>query len=159
MSLRALPKGPLSTATLLLVSTAFDASRTISAAGAEMAGDATAWLHCEQRSSRGRVVCEVETEVKRGRIAYADALVVEAPEKMRPLRSRVSIREAIAVTAQRVRLPVGFVAEELGRGMIRVESRLVVCQVAGPGSEHCLPAILEARTELVVGPLVEPELP
>jgi hypothetical protein len=128
---------------------------TVAVAAAEPHGGATAQVHCERRSSSGRVVCEVESEVKQGRIVYADAIVIEAPEKARPLRSRVGLSEAIAVTPQRVRLPLGFFAEDLGSGTIRVRSRLVVCLATGPRSETCLPRTVEARAELVVGPLAE----
>jgi hypothetical protein len=106
---------------------------------------------CERRPDRGRVVCELEAEVREGRLAWADALVVEAPDFAHPLKSRVGPRDAPTRSPQRIRLPIAFFAERTGQGWVSVRSRAVVC--TGTGGEACTAASRVARATLVVGPV------
>jgi hypothetical protein len=110
-----------------------------------------ATVACERRPDRGRVVCELEAEVREGRLAWADALVVEAPEFAHPLKSRVGPRDAQTRSPRRVRLPIAFFAERTGHGQVSVRARAVVC--AGSGDEECTAASRVARAALVVGPV------
>ena len=110
-----------------------------------------ATVACERRPDRGRVVCELEAEVREGRLAWADALVVEAPEFAHPLKSRVGPRDAQTRSPRRIRLPIAFFAERTGQGWVSVRSRAVVC--ASSGNEECIAASRVARATLVVGPV------
>ena len=103
---------------------------------------------CEHRATKGRVLCDVDLEVKEGRIAWADVVVVAAPDFAPPLRSRVTLADARARTEQRVRIPVAFVAREQARGTGTLRGRAVVCLGAAP----CVPAAGATSVELAVGP-------
>jgi hypothetical protein len=127
----------------------------VSLAGTVEAGDAvvpSATLACEERPSKGRVVCEAEVEVADGRLAWADLVVVEAPEFARPLRARVGFTEAVVRTERRVRLPFALLAVRDGEGRVGVRLRVVACQTGRDG-ELCLPGAVEAETVLRIGPL------
>ncbi|HEX7671867.1 MAG TPA: hypothetical protein VF395_19870 [Polyangiaceae bacterium] len=111
---------------------------------------------CEHKATKGRVICDVEIEAGRGRVAWADVVVVEAPAFAPPLRSRVAVADARARTPSRVRIPVAFVATAQGRGTVTVRGRAVVCgNAVGGGRASCGAASKEAKTELVVGTDVE----
>lgn len=122
------------------------------AAEARNPPDLSGTLTCRRQSAPGRVICEVELELSRGRIAWADVVVVEAPELARPLRVRVSLSEARARTPRRVRLPLAFIATEEGAGDVVVAGRVVACTAAS-GSERCVPRLTDLSARLVVGPL------
>jgi hypothetical protein len=119
------------------------------AVGAERGVDVTA--SCERKAARGRVVCDVEMEVTRGRIAWADVVVVTAPPFAPPLLSRVGMADARSRTDRRIRIPVAFVATSQGRGTVEVRARVVVCEVGPDGTDTCRPATRGASAELVVG--------
>lgn len=109
-------------------------------------------LACEQRASKGRVVCDVDIEVLEGRLVWADAVVIEAPSFARPLRSRVGFLEAAVRSERRVRLPIAVVAAHDGEGRLLVRARSVVCDFEG-GEELCLPHTVEVEAKVRVGPL------
>lgn len=109
-------------------------------------------LSCRSEPSPGRVLCELEIEVRSGRLAWGDALVVGTPAFARPLRSRVGVREATTKTERRLELPLAFVATETGEGEIEVLARAVLCTPRPESSrELCLPRTTRARTAMVVG--------
>jgi hypothetical protein len=97
-------------------------------------------------------VCEVEVETRDADLVWVDAVVVEAPSFARPLKVRVAESEASGRTERRARLPVGFVAVELGEGSVVVDARAVVCQGAG-AARTCVPVTASASARLSVGPL------
>jgi hypothetical protein len=100
---------------------------------------------CERKSSKGRVLCEVEMEAQSGRLVWADVLVVDAPAFAPPLRSRVGVSDARSRTERRVRIPVAFIATTQGHGTIALRARAVVCR----------PVTKDVSTEIVVGTEVE----
>jgi hypothetical protein len=123
-------------------------------AAAEAPGfDASA--SCERKSSKGRVLCEVEMESRTGRFAWADVVVVEAPAFAPPLRSRVGVADARSRTERRVRIPVAFIATAQGHGTIAFRARAVVCLVGDGGQEGCRPVSRDVRAEIIVGTEVE----
>jgi hypothetical protein len=101
------------------------------------------------------VLCEVELEVSRGRLPWADALVTAAPGFVRPLRSRVGPRQAGARQDTRIRLPIALVATASGHGRLEVRARAVVCTRSPEGPELCLPDTRTLRTDVHVGPIRE----
>ncbi|HEX4478156.1 MAG TPA: hypothetical protein VH142_23890 [Polyangiaceae bacterium] len=105
---------------------------------------------CEHRATKGRVLCDVEIESARARIAWADVLVVSAPGFAPPLRSRVGIADARSRTDHRVRIPVAFVATEQARGTVTLRGRAVVCETTGAST--CVPVVRTTSVELAVGP-------
>jgi hypothetical protein len=105
---------------------------------------------CERKATKGRVLCDVEFEVPEGRIAWADVVVVQAPQFAKPLRSRVGVLDARSRTDRRIHIPVAFIARDQGRGTVAFRGRAVVCSSAS-ARETCLPATHEATVELKVG--------
>lgn len=83
---------------------------------------------CQRQAGPGRLVCEVGLSSRQAtrRFAWADVLVVVAPEFVRPLRSRVAA-PAVSSDADHLRVPLGFVALREGTGEIEVVARAVVC--------------------------------
>jgi hypothetical protein len=114
----------------------------------------TATASCEHRSTKGRVLCDVELETASGRLAWADVVVVEAPPFAPPLRSRIALGEARSRTDTRVRIPVAFVATREGRGKVRFRARAVVCRPLN-GAERCTTEVREAPAEIRVGTDIE----
>ncbi|MCC6214306.1 MAG: hypothetical protein IT376_05525 [Polyangiaceae bacterium] len=106
-------------------------------------------LTCAPIAQPGRVGCELEVETPRGRLVWADAVVVQAPELARPLRSRVVGGEESARGARRARLAVSLVATAMGRGPIRVRARGVVCP--GAGARGCVASTVTVASEVIVG--------
>jgi hypothetical protein len=117
--------------------------------------DLNATATCERRTTKGRVLCEVEMETPEGRIPWADVVVVRAPPFAPPLRSRVGPGDARVRTDRRVRIPVAFVATALGQGEVAFRGRAVVCRAGGSGAERCVPETREVTVELVVGTVVQ----
>jgi hypothetical protein len=107
---------------------------------------------CESKSSRGRVLCEVEIEAVRGRLAWADAVVLSAPDFAPPLKTRVGPQDEKARSDRRVRLPIAFLAKTEGSGTVTIRARAVLC--AQGGGEACVTATRTASAELRAGPLV-----
>lgn len=111
-------------------------------------GKATVTSRCQRVAAPGRVLCEVETEVSSGELAWADVVVLGTPDFARPLRARVGPKEATAQTSRRLRLPVALVATATGDGTVVFGARGVACSDAG----HCEAFRIESRAELHVGP-------
>jgi hypothetical protein len=107
-------------------------------------------LACRREAAPGRVLCELEVEVARGRLAWADALVERTPEFARALRSRVGPRSATGGTARRLRLPLALAATATGQGELGVRARWVACAPLATGRELCSPRtrMLSARVEV-----------
>lgn len=112
-------------------------------------------LSCRPQASPGRVLCEVELEVSRGRLRWADALVTTAPGFVRPLRSRVGPRQAETRQDSRIRLPIALVATASGQGRLEVRARAVLCTRSPGGPELCLPETRTLSTDVHVGPIHE----
>jgi hypothetical protein len=127
---------------------------TVLAAGA-VAGETAAprldvAASCERKATKGRVLCDVEFEVPDGRIAWADVVVVRAPQFAKPLRSRVGITDARSRTDRRIHIPVAFLARDQGRGTVAFRGRAVVCAPGSP-RESCVPVAHDVSVELKVG--------
>jgi hypothetical protein len=105
---------------------------------------------CERKATKGRVLCDVEFEVPDGRIAWADVVVVQAPQFAKPLRSRVGVVDARSRTDRRIHIPVAFIAKDQGRGTVAFKGRAVVCSPAST-RETCSPATHDVTVELRVG--------
>ena len=60
----------------------------------------SAKLACRPERSPGRVLCELSVAARGGRLEWADALVVSAPEFARPLQSRVGAAQGAAAGLQ-----------------------------------------------------------
>lgn len=103
---------------------------------------------CQRVASPGRVLCEVETEVQSGELAWADTVVLSTPAFAKPLRARVGPSEASARTPRRLRLPVALVATATGDGTVVFGARGVACSDQG----NCEAFRIESRAELHVGP-------
>lgn len=107
-------------------------------------------LACRREAAPGRVLCELEVEVTRGRLAWADALVERTPEFARALRSRVGPRSATGGTSRRLRLPLALAATATGQGELAVRARWVACAPLETGRELCSPQtrLITARVEV-----------
>jgi len=110
---------------------------------------------CERKATKGRVLCDVELESPAARIAWADVVVTSAPPFAPPLRSRIALPDARARTEHRVRLPVALVATSLGRGIVSMRARAVLCRPASGGAESCLAATKDVSTDIIVGTDIE----
>jgi hypothetical protein len=108
-------------------------------------------LNCRPEAAPGRVLCELEVEVTRGRLVWADALVVRAPDFARPLRARVGPSNALGATDRRLRLPVALAATRSGRGELEVRARAVACLSAVGGGEVCRPLSHDLTAAVEVG--------
>lgn len=122
-----------------------------SPASAETAAD-DARLSCRRESAPGRVLCELEVEVPRGRLAWADALVVGTPGFARALRTRVGPRSATGGTPRRLRLPLALAATSTGAGELVVRARFVACEPGAGGRELCSPHARSVSARVEVGP-------
>jgi hypothetical protein len=120
------------------------------AAGATGAPRLDVSASCERKATKGRVLCDVEFEVPDGRIAWADVVVVQAPQFAKPLRSRVGVLDARSRTDRRIHIPVAFIARDQGRGTVAFRGRAVVCSSAS-ARETCSPVTHDAAVELKVG--------
>jgi hypothetical protein len=121
-----------------------------SAAGPSGAPRLDVSASCERKATKGRVLCDVEFEVPEGRIAWADVVVVQAPQFAKPLRSRVGALDARSRTDRRIHIPVAFIARDQGRGTVAFRGRAVVCSAAS-ARESCSPATHDVSVELKVG--------
>lgn len=121
------------------------------AAAADPAAALRAALTCRPEAAPGRVLCELKYTAPAGeRLVWADALVTQAPDFVRPLRSRVSPgRFAGASTVER-KLSLAFVASHNGVGTVTVRARAVICRGRAP-DEACRPASRDVVAEIRVG--------
>jgi hypothetical protein len=109
-------------------------------------------LRCRREPSPGRVVCDLDIETEHARLAWADAIVQSAPDFVRPLRSRVGVRESSSKSDRRLELPLAFVATKTGKGEVLVLARAVVCTTAeGSSQELCVPETRRVRALIEVG--------
>ena len=109
-------------------------------------------LSCARRSDPGRVGCEisVQSDSKAHTLRWVDGLVVEAPHFLAPLRARVTA-ELPSEGRASATVPLAFLASELGRGLIRIEVRAVLCPEAGESAQRCVPATLNISKQITVG--------
>jgi hypothetical protein len=108
-------------------------------------------LSCRREAAPGRVLCELEVELTRGRLAWADALVQRAPDFARALRARVGPRSATGGTSRRLRLPLALAATATGSGEIAVRARWVTCAPTQGGRELCSPSTRTVTALVNVG--------
>jgi len=87
----------------------------------------SAKLGCRPERSPGRVLCELSVAPRGGRLEWADALVVSAPEFARPLQSRVGAAQASRAGDGSLKLPLALAATRQGSGELTVAARAVVC--------------------------------
>lgn len=122
------------------------ASTPLSLARAE-APPVTATMQCEPNAEPGRVRCTVEARARTGvAIRWGDVVIASAPERMAPLRGRISPAEATTRDDGVWRWGLALVARERGTFDVRVRARLVVCE-----GERCAPFEVEAAVPVVVG--------
>ncbi len=109
-------------------------------------------LSCPQRDEPGRVVCElgVQAVAKSDSIVWVDALVVQSPAFVRPLRSRVTT-ELRAQGESSARISIAFVATELGQAQITLRARAVLCSRGGTTRRLCTTATQKVAGNIVVG--------
>ena len=106
-------------------------------------------LACEPAPGPGRVRCSLAASVgPELRLDWIDALVIEAPEFARPLRSRIPYRGSLK--APKAELLLGLIARSNGRGKLAVRVRALVCPRQGLAG-RCRPSTRDAEYELVVG--------
>jgi hypothetical protein len=127
-----------------LVVSALTWSVAPSAAEPEVRAD----LSCRREVSPGRVQCELVVTAVKGRLVWADALVVGVPEFTRPLRSRIGPAQALRRSERAYTLPVSLAATKSGRGELRVEARAVVCVTKTNG---CTPLTKVSVADVEVG--------
>jgi hypothetical protein len=107
-------------------------------------------LTCAHERVPGRVLCELAVDARQDRLAWADALIVEAPAFARPLRSRVAMGRASLSASERVKLRFALVASAAGQGTLSVRARAVVCH-EGTAGEICRPEQQLLSTPLRIG--------
>jgi hypothetical protein len=113
--------------------------------------DMKAELSCRAEAAPGRVLCELKYLARPGaRLVWADALVTEAPEFVRPLRARVTPERFKGAGAAERKLSLALVASKAGVGPVVVKARVVVCRGEGE-QERCRPESHDARAEIRVG--------
>lgn len=104
-------------------------------------------LDCQPALAPGRVRCQVKLRTRpEMRLAWADVLVVAAPEFARPLRSRVLASPGPDGEGQAA---LALFASRRGSGELRVRGRAVLCAESDESS--CYPVIREARLNLQIG--------
>jgi hypothetical protein len=113
----------------------------------------SARLVCPRRPEPGRIVCEAELELESGVLAWADVLVLEAPQFAPPLRSRVGPSALHMKSDQRQRLQLALAATAPGSGTLRVRARAVACPDASLRGCQSLARETQARVE--VGPITD----
>jgi hypothetical protein len=119
-------------------------------AGAEPA-DLFAQLSCRPEAAPGRVLCELKYQAPSGaRLVWVDALVTQAPDFARPLRSRLGPERFGTAGAAERRLGLAFMATQNGVGLVTVRARGVVCRGSGQ-AESCRPQSQDLQAEIRVG--------
>ncbi|RYZ06528.1 MAG: hypothetical protein EOO73_16280 [Myxococcales bacterium] len=108
-------------------------------------------LSCRPEAAPGRVLCELSYRAAVGRrLAWADALVLRAPEFARPLRSRVTPERSRGAEPGERKVSLAFVALVSGVGQVTVRARSVICHGQGE-QESCRPHSQNLTAELRVG--------
>ena len=102
----------------------------------------SAELRCARASAPGRIVCELTTRSAAGKLAWSDALVVQAPAFARALRSRVMSEAGMAKLA--------LVASAPGTGTLEVLVRAVICEPGGT-AVGCRPYTRKVSAVIEVG--------
>jgi hypothetical protein len=98
----------------------------------------SATMDCRVDAGTGRLVCAVEVTPPAGEtLTWSDALVVSAPSRAKPLRSRVS-----GSGRPPRRIELGFLLGPGEGGRIEVRARAVTCPVARAGERtaECRPS-------------------
>ncbi|HEV8245944.1 MAG TPA: hypothetical protein VGP93_09245 [Polyangiaceae bacterium] len=89
--------------------------------------DFEATLLCRVEPGSNRVVCRLDYQPPPGRkLAWADALVIDAPDFVRALRARVPA--AVEEGGAAARAELALVGSQSGSGKLRVRARLVACR-------------------------------
>ena len=102
-------------------------------------------LHCAPAAGPGRILCELRTSARSGRLVWSDALVVRAPAFARPLRSRFLTQLGTAGAPEGGFAKLALVASEPGQGKLELLARAVVCR-DGTNGEWCAPEVLNITT-------------
>jgi hypothetical protein len=79
-----------------------------------------------------------------------DGLVAEAPEFLQPLRARIT-SELPSEGKSTASIPLAFLASQLGRGLVSIEVRSVLCPIDTEQSPRCVTAVLRISKQVVVG--------
>jgi len=103
-----------------------------------------ALLHCEPAAGPGRILCELRTSARTGRLVWSDALVVRAPTFARPLRSRFLTQLGTAGAPGGGFAKLALVATGAGQGQLELLARAVVCR-DGANGEWCAPEVRSVR--------------
>jgi hypothetical protein len=97
--------------------------------GAPAGPELGASMNCRSDPTGGRLVCTIELEPPAGHtLSWSDALVVSAPPRTRPLRSRVT-----GAGRPPRRIELGFVIGAGDGGRIDVLARAVTCPAERAG--------------------------
>lgn len=105
-------------------------------------------LDCPTRAGKGRVVCTLEVEARKGKVLrWADALVVSSPEFAPPLRSRI-LATLPQEGAPKATISIPLFAREENTGVVRVKARAVVCEEAE--RDTCAPESREIEASVAV---------
>jgi hypothetical protein len=77
-------------------------------------------------------------------------LVVEVPSFLQPLRARITTQlpsdGKLSAT-----VPLAFLASGLGRGLVTIEVRAVLCPAGKESSKGCLPMVVRISKQVIVG--------
>ncbi len=98
----------------------------------------SATMDCRVDGGAGRLVCTVELTPSAGEaLTWSDALVIAAPPRAKPLRSRVS-----GSGRPPRRIELGFLLGPGDGGRIEVRARAVTCPIARAGEQvgECRPS-------------------
>jgi hypothetical protein len=118
--------------------------------GAEPAPVLTAQLTCQRVAGPGRVLCELSTQARSGKLVWSDAIVLRAPGFARPLRSRFVV-QLDSSGAPRASAKLALVAGTSGQGKLELLARAVVCS-EGASGEWCKAEVLPVTALVEVGP-------
>jgi hypothetical protein len=107
-------------------------------------------LSCQPALGAGRVLCELTTEASSGKLVWSDALVVRAPEFVRPLRSRFVAQLGAAAAPGAAWAKLALVASGPGQGQLELLARGVVCHEPA-AIEACQAFSVRVTATVVVG--------
>ena len=109
-----------------------------------------AQLTCERAAGPGRILCELRTSARSGRLVWSDALVLRAPPFAPPLRSRCVAKLESAATPGTASAKLALVASAPGQGQLELLARGVVCR-EGQNGEWCAPEVVPVSALVDVG--------